>query len=362
MRSWLFLFLILAGLSKNGNGQVHANQRTYNGFKTGLWIDEKEYLTGMGYYKVVSIHDLKIINTFSDGIYKINYNNSAALFISNGGCDGDSAGVETGCWHYFDALGNLRSIEYWDEGVNVWQREFDKNMQLTSYEYKNDKDDGYVMHTYKGGDLFTESFHFNDKGHMHYYPGAALSISNVEPYFHANFLYREEDTFQLGLCPGRNMEILSMEKPHNIRFLLNGKSVKFPLRLKANDSLNLTLIFHPLPETLHDEEILVIRTNDVQHPNYKIYCRTSASHIDGGNISGWQKLTLSQKKDRSFFIGSTGTENDVSIEGENGFTKKYSFWGNDYLKLNLSEFTPGKYSIHIGSCNYSGDVDLIITK
>ncbi len=356
-----FLLIAMVFIAQEAVCQLKQDQFSLENLKKGMWVENEHNLIGIGSYKIIPLNQFPIIDRFDWDFFHVRHGHLTEMFYSRGGHSNDSISVEDGYWRYFDSAGNLRKLDFWISGMHPWSRTFSEDMQLTSYEYKDFENDSDYTLEYLNRNAFKKSFYLRDTFRNIYYPYQTLSISDAEPRLYANFLYRKSDTFNVKLAARNDIQIKSFSSQQNIRILIENKPQLFPIHLLKGDELDLKIIYNPTSSNLKDTEEINISTSDPANPNYKIFCNTKAAHIDSRNISGWQKISLSQKSDRYLIIRSTGTESDVTITNSSGFEKRYVFFfESSPLKIDLTEFETGKYEVHMGSCNYFGTADLEI--
>jgi len=357
----LFAILILF-TAING----HTQNKSLNGLRVGEWTLKEDFgrgiITETGEYKIVSLNKYDIIRKFDETTFKVKYKGSEPLLFFYGPRQGNIS-VKDGEWTGFDSKGILYRLENWEEGILRWRKEFDSKGNLKEYNIDDLENDTSFYYTYVDGQLFKKAWYPpEDKNNQTevFYPENDLSISDGELLFRTNFLEKKPDTQVISLTSKMPLQISSIvTKQGSLSITNDNKKLSFPLMLSSGQRLRLKLTSQPASSNYIENDTIFVISSDTKTP-YKIYCYSFASHITVKNVEILKKLELSRTKDRYLIIPPLGTVTDATIKAPSGGYRFYNVEG--ITRIDLMDYTPGKYTLDVSSCNTGGIIALTITE
>jgi hypothetical protein len=348
-------------------GDNFRNKTTKNGLRTGLWVEQYETHEGRwvetGTYAIIPVSTYDFLE-FSRALYRIRYKGFEQLLFVEGRSD-SLLSVKDGLWYTYDSTRTLRRTDLWSNGLNLWTTYFDEQGEIQRHNYRDFENDTSFYLTYVDKRLFKKAYYPpEDKNNetVLYYPENDLVIEDAEPRFYANFLSKTTDTFQLRVTARKSMDIVSMKTTASDMQLVDAsfQAVRFPLHMAAHDTVILNMLFAPVPATYREYDTIVVATSEANVPEYKLYCKARASHLDGWNVQTIQDVTLSKKKDKYLIIAPMGTVTDAYITSATGEEKSYGIYG--ITRIDLEELDTGRYDMRISSCHTGGYMTLIIVE
>lgn len=98
--------------------------------------------------------------------------------------------------------------------------------------------------------------------------------------------------------------------------------------------------------------------------NLNLYSQNIANHIDFNNVEKLEELELSKTKDGFLKVASLGTITTVSILPKVSLDAPPIFQKDSFedIKVDLSDFDVGEYTLWITSCHTGGILKLKIVK
>lgn len=367
---------VLHGQQENINTEnkctpILYNQKTTTGLKTGRWLYgyevNGEVLAETGCYRIIPLSTYHIISELGlgSGSCRILYKGAEQLLFYSRQHE-DSLSVKDDMWYTYYGDGRLHSIDMWDAGLSLWTRYFDGEGNLIQHDYHDYDNDTSFYLTYKNNQLFKKAYYPPDDGNhktILYYPDNILEISNAEPDFRTNFLYKPTDTCGVFLTATKDITIMGITASNESFRILHtdGTTPVFPLRITPKDTVQLDILFSPTVQLFQEHATLVVETSDTAVPSYKLYCTARAAHVDGWNVRTMEKITLSKKNDEYVIIAPMGTVTDVYFLNKKGERiDEYPVWG--ITRIALSEFAVGTYTMVISSCHTGGRMELFVVE
>lgn len=369
-----FLFLILLSLPFIVFSQ---NQFNENGLPIGHWeITNYNKYTRAGTYILVSLDTIDVISD-SDIHCGLDCTNTFEIRLKNATVEmkvkfqkENIISVKNGLWTITDSLGKIANQTFWQSGICLWEKHFDKNGQLKYHDYENLENDISYEDTYLDGEVFSRSFkdptNWDEETNI-YYPDAPIGFSKGALNFKVNFLYQPVDT--------QFLEIFSREKAVNIKaitsladdiriFHRDGKTFQGNYNIKSKDVLSLMFIYQPHSSKSSLKEKLIVETDEGTYP---LFLFTESKHIDYKNAEKLSTIELSQSKDKFLIIERLGTVTDIYIYDYDEYYDEESeiyheFMMKKHSKIDLEKFYVGEFLLFIPSCDIGGRMKLIITE
>ena len=362
----LFLFINLIAfinLSCQENSSIDSS-----GMSTDYYEDAYGKYTSRGKLKIIPISKYKIIKSYGvmkegePGDFVVKYKKATPLVFYEKKMN-DSISVKDSIWKMYDQDGKLKRIEFWNEGLNEWTKFYNKQGELSEYDFKDYENDTSFTYTYVGSRLFKKSFFPpNDKNDQIeiYYPEEILSISNAELSFTINFLNKPVDSALIEIRSSQNSTITSISSKHKFVRLADslGNPLSFPIDLMAGQSRVIKISVSPKSNNYKSQDTIVI-TSTASRP-LNIYSNIYAYHLNNRSLKNVKKFGLSKSKDKYLIIPPMGTFTDATIISSKG--KKDFYKINGITQIDLTKYRAGRYSLEVSSCHDYGLLELIISE
>ncbi|MDJ1506046.1 hypothetical protein [Xanthocytophaga agilis] len=349
------------------------NLLTKDGLKTGLWIEKDttdSWDTRIGNYKLISQDTYTIVDTLSDWWYMIRYPGlQKMILLQTDKIHNGFISVRDSIWQVYDSTNRLVERQSWKEGIHIastnlnnvgntdssFYYDLQKGVQY-EYEYREEK-----LYKKASKSLIDENMlEVNE-----FYPNHNLIISNAEPQLNVLLGSNKSATFSLRLSCKSDLKIFSITSTSG-KVLIKPTNESFPIPIRAKENVTVWLSFTPDMETFPmggRDTLLVETVENNQTITYKIYCILFATHVWLHNLSHLKKLTVSQSNDKYLFVSPMGTITSAYLKGnKKAESQSVSFGDGDFIKFDLHKFPPGRYRLHIMSCNDDGKVWVRIKK
>jgi hypothetical protein len=366
MRTLLIIKFLIILFANHCEGQ---NLSTRAGLKFGSWTDTLDNtingkVINIGKYVIIPINSYPIIRKSNGDIfYEVKYlNGSAYIFYS--AIVNDSFSVADGTWNRFDSSRNLIGSEIWNKGIILSSREFNSAGQLRYFDTSDYTTNRFISYHYIDDRLFSKKKNplNSDKAVYEYYPNDKLVLNNAEPDFTSDFLKKPIDTLKLILLAKDDIEVINIkDSTNNFKFLDKYKKpITSPFKISKNSKIPIYILFKPSPSSLRSTETLTLTTNELGGKEYSIYARTDGYHLNYESVEKISTFSLSISRDKYLILPRMGTVTSTSITCPDGKVTNYNI--NETTKIDLSDFTPGKYHVNTVACNAGGLQTMILVK
>lgn len=360
MQRALILIFILAYMA---DGSFCQNLTDKEGLKTGFWVNQYELAYGKfketGVYKVVSLNNFDIVSQ-TETLYSIRFKGGIELLHFEGRKE-DQLSVKDGMWTTVDADGLLYKVDFWDQGINIWTKYYDKTGSLKQYDYYSPTDSTRLYLTYKDTALFKKVYYPPSSKNTPteiYYPARNLVIPNAELLYIGIFRdsIKKSHTWDI-YCKAPTQIISIKSASANLKV---ESATTLPVRLLPNEKISIKVLFEPTTLTYNRYDTITIQTTESNTPYYKVYYSIYFSHIDGSNVETLKSLKLSKSKDRYLYIAPMGTTTFAYIKNRRGKEQAYKIRGT--TKIDLKKLKTGIYDLKVLSCHTGGEMKLIIVE
>ncbi len=318
-----------------------------------------------GNKRLIEIDTIDIIRD-SGSAFEIKYKGATPLLYYDKHNE-HAVWVKNGIWKTYDSIGTQIKADYWQNGINLWSKEFDKDGELKKHYYQDLVNDSTFYDYYIGKRLFKRKCytpHNKNKSFLIYYPNSVVRLSNGELDFSVNFLYKPTDTKTLNIY-SKNNEVVQINKfecsSDNFRIVdVNGREIKNKLLIKPSDTTTIKIVYKPKPARIFTEDTLIIRT---EKENYEVFLNANANHIEYKNVEKIEIIELSKSKDKFLNLASLGTITTLRInkaEQENNSEKfaKSIRCSENYIQVDLAKLNIGEYYLYITSCHTGNTIKL----
>ncbi|MDJ1481085.1 hypothetical protein QNI16_11370 [Cytophagaceae bacterium YF14B1] len=349
------------------------NLLTKHGLKTGRWVEKDttdSWDTRIGNYKLISQDTYIITDTLAEWWYIIKYpglQNVPGLHTD--GIQNGLMSVRDGVWQVSDSTERLIEWQIWKEGIHIGSAQIDSARDTTSAYYYDLQQGVHYEYEYREGQLYkkTSKSLVDEKRSEanEFYPNHNLIVSNAEPKLNVLLGSNKSATFSLGLSCKNGLQIVSIASASG-KVIIKLVNKSFPISMLPGENTTVLLSFTPDMETfpMDGKDTLLVQTaENNQTVIYKIYCDLFATHVWLHNLSHLKKLTVSQSNDKYLFVSPMGTITSAYLEGNNkAESQSVSFGDGEFIKFDLHKFPPGRYRLHIMSCNDDGKLWVRIKK